>query len=66
MVKDLFPFLDRYPQQAKKRKSYIIFKQIVLMLCAKEHLSNEGFNKIVSLRDQLRTLGKKAKTFGNR
>ena len=59
----LFPFLDKNPLQAKKKKSYLLFKQIVLMVCAKEHLSDEGFNKIVSLREDLRALGKKAKTF---
>ena len=59
----LFPFLDRYPLQAKKKRSYLLFKRIVLMVCAKEHLSDKGFNKIVSLRDDLRALGKKAKTY---
>jgi hypothetical protein len=59
----LFPFLDTNPLQAKKKKSYLLFKQIVLMVCAKEHLSDEGFNKIVKLRDELRALGKKAKTY---
>ena len=59
----LFPFLDKYPLQAKKRKSYLVFREIVLMVCAKEHLSDKGFNKIVSLRDDLRSLGKKAKTY---
>lgn len=59
----LFPFLDKHPLQAKKRKSYLIFREIVLMVCAKEHLSDKGFNKIVSLRDILRSLGKKAKTY---
>jgi len=62
----LFPFLDKTPLQAKKKKSYFLFKQIVLMVCAKKHLSDDGFNKIVSLRDDLRALGKKAKTYGNR
>lgn len=62
----LFPFLDKYPLQAKKSQSYRIFKEIVLMVCNKMHLSDEGFNKIVSLRDELRKLGKKAKTYGNR
>jgi hypothetical protein len=66
MKEYLFPFLDAYPPQAKKGKSYRLFREIVLMLCKKEHLSDEGFNKIVKLRDQLRLLGKKAKTFGNR
>ena len=59
----LFPFLDKNPLQAKKKKSYMLFKQIVLMVCAKEHLSDKGFNKIVTLRDELRALGKKAKTY---
>ena len=37
--------------------------EIVLMVCAKKHLSDKGFNKIVRLRDELRALGKKAKTY---
>jgi hypothetical protein len=36
------------------------------MVCAKEHLSDKGFNKIVKLRDELRALGKKAKTYSGR
>ena len=63
MKEYLFPFLDKHELQAKKRKSYTIFKEIVLMLCAKKHLSDEGFEKIVKLRDELRALGKKAKTY---
>ena len=59
----LFPFLDKNPLLAKKKKSYLLFKQIVLMVCAKKHLSDKGFNKIVKLRDELRALGKKAKTY---
>jgi len=63
MKEFLFPFLDKHPLQAKKRKSYLIFREIVLMLCKKQHLSDEGFGKIVRLRDELRSLGKKAKTY---
>src|SRR3989338_7542688 len=59
----LFPFLDTHPLQAKKKKSYLLFKQIVLMVCAKKHLFDDGFNKIVKLRDKLRALGNKAKTY---
>ena len=66
MKEYLFPFLNKNPLQAKKGKSYKIFRKIVLMLCEKKHLSDEGFNKIVLLRDELRALGKKAKAFGNR
>ena len=63
MKEYLFPFLDKYPLQAKKAKSYLLFKEIVLMLCEKKHLSDEGFNKIVKIRERLRALGKKAKTY---
>ncbi len=66
MKKYLFPFLDRHPLQAKKAKSYQIFREIVLMVCDKKHLDDRGFNKIVKLRDCLRAMGKKAKTYGNR
>ncbi len=62
----LFPFLDRYPLQAKKAKVYKLFKEIVMMVCSKEHLGDKGFKKIVKLRDKIRSMGKKAKTFGNR
>jgi hypothetical protein len=63
MKEYLFPFLDAYPLQAKKAKSYALFKEIVLMLCEKKHLSDAGFERIVELRDELRALGKKAKTY---
>jgi len=63
----LFPFLDKNPLQAKKAKAYKWFKEIVLMVCDKLHLTDEGFDKIVNLRSQLRSIGKKSKTFfGNR
>src|SRR3989344_2251904 len=66
MEQYLFPFLDRYPPQAKKGKAYTLFRRIVLMVCRKEHLDYKVFNTIVRLRDKMRKLGKKAKTYGNR
>jgi len=66
MEENLFPFLDRNPLQAKKAKSYVLFKEIVLAYRRKEHLTDVGFDKILKTRDQLRALGKKARTYGNR
>src|SRR3989338_7158141 len=40
MEKYLFPFLDRYPLQAKKRQVYKLFRKIVLMMIKKEHLTD--------------------------
>lgn len=63
----LFPFLDQYPLQAKKAQVYKLFKEIVLMVCDKKHLSDKGFEKIKKLREEIRKRGKKAKTYyGNR
>ena len=62
----LFPFLDKYRLQAKKARVYKLFRKIVTMICNKKHLSDEGFDVITKLRDEIRALGKKSKTFGNR
>ena len=63
MEKFLFPFLDRYPLQAKKAESYNFFRQIVMMMRRKEHLVDGGFQKIIALRDEIRKLGKKHRNF---
>lgn len=41
----LFPFLDKYNLQAKKASTYILFREIVLMVRHKKHLTDEGFKK---------------------
>ncbi|PIR86604.1 hypothetical protein COU13_00050 [Candidatus Kaiserbacteria bacterium CG10_big_fil_rev_8_21_14_0_10_43_70] len=66
MAQYLFPFLDKYPLQAKKRHDYRIFKEIVLMMERKEHLTDAGYHQILALRDQIRKEGKKKKSFRNR
>ena len=66
MEEILFPFLDCNPLQAKKAKSYVLFRDIVLAYRRKEHLSDKGFQKILDARVKLRALGKKARTYGNR
>ena len=59
MEKFLFPFLDKYPPQAKKAKVYKLFRKIVMMYLKKEHLTDKGFKEIVKTRDIIRSLGKK-------
>jgi hypothetical protein len=66
MVEHLFPFLDVYPLQAKKRHDYRIFKEVVLMMQRKEHLTDVGYVRILALRDQIRKEGKKKNTYRNR
>src|SRR4030042_2516814 len=55
----LFPFLDRYPLEAKKADVYKLFKKIVLAMREKEHLTDKGFEKIQRLRNKMRKFGKK-------
>ena len=55
----LFPFIDQHPLQAKKAKVYELFREIVLLVRAKEHLTEAGCEKIFELRNQMRKLGKK-------
>lgn len=66
MVEHLFPFLDAYPLQAKKAEVYERFRKVVFMFENKEHLTDEGFDKILKLREEMRERGKKKKTYGSR
>ncbi|QQG45083.1 MAG: LAGLIDADG family homing endonuclease [Candidatus Sungiibacteriota bacterium] len=59
MEEFLFPFLDKYPLQAKKAKDYAFFKEVVLMFRKKQHLTENGFKKIIAIRDRIRETGKK-------
>jgi hypothetical protein len=44
---------DVYQLQGNKLKNYLIFKEIVLLIKSKAHLTPEGFNKIKLLREGL-------------
>jgi hypothetical protein len=62
----LVPYLDTYPLQAKKAEVWKRFREIVLMVRRKEHLTDVGFERIRTLRTEMRAMGKKASTYGNR
>jgi len=66
LIDIVFPFFDKYKLQAKKAEVYKFFKEVVLMMDRKEHLTDSGFKKITALRDEIRKRGKKAKTFKHR
>lgn len=57
----LIPFLDKTPLQAKKAETYRLFREIVLMVRRKEHLTEAGVQKIQALRGEIRKRGKKQK-----
>jgi hypothetical protein len=61
-IKDLqqqiIPFFLEHPLQAKKARSFQIFRRIVEMIARKEHLQYNGFQKILKLRKQMQVNGK--------
>jgi LAGLIDADG DNA endonuclease family protein len=59
LAETFIPFLDRHPLQAKKAQQYVFFREIVLAVRQKEHLTDVGFNRILALRERIRSMGKK-------
>lgn len=49
----VLPHLDRYPLKTQKQADYELFKQIILKMNNKEHLTNQGLQEIVNLRASL-------------
>lgn len=52
-VKDLAVIInhfDKYPLITQKRADYILFKQAFELISCKEHLTNEGFHKVLAIK----------------
>ena len=45
----IVPFFERFQLRTYKRKDFLIFKKVVAMMFAKEHLKERGWNKILKL-----------------
>src|SRR3989338_7748152 len=56
----IVPFFREHPLQAKKAQVFNVFETVVGMVATKQHLTYDGFQKIVKLRDRMRVTGKKA------
>ena len=50
LIHVVLPHFDKYPLNSQKRADYLLFKEIVLLIKNKEHLTIEGIQKIVNLR----------------
>jgi hypothetical protein len=46
----IIPFFNKYPIQGQKSLDYYDFFKVVDMLKNKEHLTSEGFNKILKIK----------------
>jgi hypothetical protein len=49
----IIPFFEIYSIQGTKSLDYIDFKSIGLMMKNKEHLTSEGFNKILEIKARM-------------
>ena len=69
-IKDLsekvIPFFNQNQLQAKKAETFKIFSQIVKMMALKRHLKEDGYKKILKLRERMRKIGKRAGKIGTK
>lgn len=49
----VIPHFDKYPLNSQKQADYILWKQIVLLLKSRTHLTDSGFKKCLSLKANL-------------
>lgn len=53
IVNVIIPHFSKYPLITQKASDYLLFKQIVLHIADKKHLTSEGLQAIVNLRSHL-------------
>ena len=46
----VIPHFDKYPLKTQKYVDYLLFKEVVMMMQRKEHLTIEGLQKIINIR----------------
>lgn len=55
----IIPFFEHFPLKSKKSKDFEIFKEISEIIFAKEHLTYNGMQKLLSLREPMNSGGKR-------
>lgn len=54
IMKTIIPHFDKYPLLTRTREDYELFKQVAIIMNKKQHLAEEGFQKILSLKAAMR------------
>lgn len=49
IINNIIPHFEKYPLQGSKELNFLTFKKIALMMLNKEHLTEQGYNKILEL-----------------
>jgi len=53
LINVIIPHFNKYPLITQKRGDFELFKLIIGMMSRKEHLTNEGLQKIVNIRAKI-------------
>ena len=56
----IIPFFDAFSLRTSKRNDFLVFKKVIAMMKRKEHLTKNGWNKILRLAS---TMNRKKKRF---
>lgn len=56
---NLIPFLTKYPLRAKKKHSFALFCQAVDLVYHKRHLTEDGINRLLAIRQKMNKYSKK-------
>ena len=59
LVCKVIPHFERFPLLSSRRRDFELFAQICRMMSRREHLTNEGFGKILKLAGQMNGSGKR-------
>ena len=52
-ISNIISHLDKYPLITQKQADYLLFREVIIMMLNKEHLTPEGLDKIVGLKASL-------------
>jgi hypothetical protein len=58
IMEKIIPHFDRYPLQSGKLQDYLVFREIVLRMRAKEHRRRDGFLELARLAFRMNATGK--------
>ena len=61
----VIPHFDNYPLKTQKYADYLLFREAVMMMQCKEHLTVEGLQKIINISKDIFFLTKKTLYYSN-
>ena len=53
-MKTIINHFEKFPLKTKKQADFILFKSVVELMMRKEHLTKEGFRKILAIKARAR------------